>query len=187
MKQNKLNILSSNPSHSFTKQAKKSSALRLILIGIIRWLKDNLAILIKNPSLIAFVLGLMLRLVTFPDWLDICLGWFAWSVIMTALVLMGMRLQQLDSWGNIKIAFSAVSIKMFLVPLLIAMALTSLGFSGPSCLVLVLQSAMPSAFATLVLAEAYDLDRDLVVTSLGLSSLALFATLPFWLWGFATW
>jgi predicted permease len=157
------------------------------LLQIIHWLKNNLVILVKNPTLIAFIIGLSLRPVLFPPWLDISLGWFAWSVIMLSLILMGMRLQQLDSWGSIKIAFSAVSIKMLLVPLVIAMVLTTVGLSGPPRLVLVLQSSMPSAFASLILAEAYDLDRDLVVTCLGLSSLMLFFTLPFWLWGFTTW
>jgi predicted permease len=43
---------------------------------------------------------------------------------------------------------------------------------------------MPSAFANLVLAETYDLDRDLAVTCVGLSSASLLVTLPLWLWGF---
>ncbi|UAJ73988.1 AEC family transporter [Synechocystis sp. PCC 7339] len=162
-------------------------SIKSSLLQIVRWLQNNLVILVKNPTLIAFIFGLILRSIVFPPWLDLSLGWFAWSIIMLSLILMGMRLQQLDSWSNIKIAFSAVSIKMLLVPLVMAMALTTAGLSGPPRLILVLQSAMPSAFASLILAEAYDLDRDLVVTCLGLSSLMLFFTLPFWLWGFTTW
>lgn len=142
---------------------------------------------LKNPTLFAFVLGLGLRSVVFPEWLDIGVSFFAWGVIMLSLVLMGIRLQQLDSWQSLKSAFPAVGIKMFLVPLLVAMALTSIGIEGPPRLVLILQSAMPSAFATLVLAETYNLDRELVVTSLGLSSALLLFMLPWWLWGFATW
>jgi predicted permease len=49
---------------------------------------------------------------------------------------------------------------------------------------MVLQAGMPSAFANLVLAETYDLDRDLAVTCVGLSSASLLVTLPLWLWGF---
>ena len=141
----------------------------------------------KSPTLFAFVLGLGLRSVVFPEWLDLGLNFVAWGVIMLALLLMGMRLQQLDSWQSLKAAFPAVGIKMFLVPLLVAMTLTSIGIEGPPRLVLILQSAMPSAFGTLVLAETYNLDRELVVTSLGLSSALLLLMLPFWLWGFATW
>ena len=154
---------------------------------IIGFLRDISILLAKNPTMIAFLIGLALRRFTFPESVDIFLHWFAWGVIMASLVLMGIRLQQLDSWANVKTALGAVTIKMFLVPLIVAMVLTTIGLSGPPRLVLLLQSAMPCAFATLVLAEAYDLDKDLVVTALGLSSLALFFMLPFWLWGFATW
>ncbi|MBE9174519.1 AEC family transporter [Synechocystis salina LEGE 06155] len=188
-------LINSNKMISFTpvssamllNQTTVLHGIKLSLWQIVRWLQNNLVVLVKNPTLIAFIIGLILRPIVFPPWLDISLGWFAWSIIMLSLILMGMRLQQLDSWGNMKIAFSAVSIKMLLVPLVMAMALTTAGLSGPPRLVLVLQSAMPSAFASLILAEAYDLDRDLVVTCLGLSSLMLFFTLPFWLWGFTTW
>jgi predicted permease len=54
-------------------------------------------------------------------------------------------------------------------------------------LVMVLQAGMPSAFATLVLSETYNLDRELAVTCVGVSSVLLLLTLPIWLWGFSTW
>jgi predicted permease len=52
-------------------------------------------------------------------------------------------------------------------------------------LVLVLQAGMPPAIATLVLAEEYDLDRELTATALALGYVAALLTLPFWLllWG----
>ena len=142
---------------------------------------------LKNPTILAFGLGLALRPVPWPTLLDISLNGFAWLMVMLSLVLMGMRLQQLSSWRNLKPASIAVGIKMILIPLLVGMALTSLDFAGPPRLVMVLQAGMPCAFATLVLAETYNLDRDLAVTSVGLSSALLLVTLPLWLWGFCTW
>jgi predicted permease len=44
--------------------------------------------------------------------------------------------------------------------------------------------AMPPAFATLVISEAYDLDRELAVTAIATGSLTLLLTLPLWLWLF---
>jgi predicted permease len=41
--------------------------------------------------------------------------------------------------------------------------------------------AMPPAFATLVLAEVYDLDRNFAVTALAVGSTGLLLTLPIWL------
>jgi predicted permease len=151
-----------------------------------RWY-DNLKELVKNPTILAFVLGLALRPVPFPPLLDIILNGFAWSMVMLSLVLMGMRLQQLQSWSNLKPAMAAVGIRMVLLPLVIGMGLTALGMVGPSRLVMVLQAGMPSAFATLVLSETYNLDRELAVTCVGVSSVLLLLTLPIWLWGFSTW
>ncbi|NER78427.1 MAG: AEC family transporter [Leptolyngbya sp. SIO1D8] len=151
-----------------------------------RW-RQNLQELIKNPTILAFLLGLALRTVTFPELLDTGLNGFAWSMVMLSLVLMGMRLQQLRSLGNVAPAMAAISIRMLLMPLLIGMILTAFGMDGPPRLVMVLQAGMPSAFATLVLAETYNLDRELAVTCVGVSSGALLLTLPIWLWGFATW
>ncbi|MEO1094870.1 MAG: AEC family transporter [Cyanobacteria bacterium J06638_28] len=149
--------------------------------------RQNLRELFKNPTILAFFLGLALRPVVFPELLDVGLNGFAWSMVMLSLALMGMRLQQLRSWGKLAPAIAAISLRMVLVPLVVGMTLTAFGMSGPARLVMVLQAGMPSAFATLVLAETYELDRELAVTCVGFSSAALLITLPIWLWGFATW
>ena len=47
-----------------------------------------------------------------------------------------------------------------------------LSVEGPSRLVLVVMSVMPTAFATLVISERYGWDRDLAITSIGLNSAA---------------
>jgi len=44
--------------------------------------------------------------------------------------------------------------------------------------------AMPPAFATLVIAEAYELDQHLAVTALVMGCSGLLITLPLWLWLF---
>ena len=73
---------------------------------------------------------------------------------------------------------------MLLVPLILGSTLSLFGVTGSTRLVIVLQMAMPPAFATLVIAEAYNLDRDLTVTALAVGSAGLFVTLPIWLWLF---
>lgn len=152
-----------------------------------RTLGKSALILLKNPTILAVGVGLLLRPVPLVPPVELALSGLAWVIIMLALVMMGMRLQQLRSWGHVRPAVMAVAIKMVLVPLVIGMGLTAVGIEGPVRLVLVLQSGMPCAFATLVLSETYQLDRDLAVTAVGLSSLLLLATLPLWIWGFATW
>ncbi|HEY9894742.1 MAG TPA: AEC family transporter, partial [Candidatus Sericytochromatia bacterium] len=94
----------------------------------------------------------------------------------------GMRLSQLSSFKHVKPALLSVGIKMLLVPLLLGMVLWALGISGLVYRTIVLQMAMPPAFATLVLAEAYELDQELTVTALVVGCLGLVLLLPFWLW-----
>ena len=103
---------------------------------------------------------------------------------MLSLVLIGMRIQQLESWRHLPPALVAVSIKMLVLPLTVGFGLTLLGVEGATRLVLILQTGMPCAFSNLVLAEAYDLDRELSVTCVALSSGILLLTLPIWLWQF---
>jgi len=140
---------------------------------------------LKNPALWSFWLGLGLRSVSLPFAIEQKLHIGAWAVIALSLLLLGMRLSQITSWRSVKQASVSLSIKMLIVPLVIGIGLPWLGVTGWPHLVLVLQSAMPPAFATLVLAEAYNLDRELTVTALAMGSIALLLLLPVWLWLFS--
>ncbi|MEM7648922.1 MAG: AEC family transporter [Cyanobacteria bacterium P01_A01_bin.70] len=146
--------------------------------------QQSLIALAKAPTIPAFLCGLALRPVAFPVWLDRGLQGFAWSMVILSLVLMGMQLQQLRSWRQVPPALQATMIRLAIAPALVGVLLTLVGITGAPRLVIVLQSGMPSAFATLVLAETFKLDRDLAVTCVGVSSALLLLTLPLWLWWF---
>jgi predicted permease len=79
----------------------------------------------------------------------------------------------------------SLGIKMLLVPLILGSTLPLFGITGAAAQVIVLQMAMPPAFATLVLAETFNLDRDLAVTALVVGAIVLLVTLPVWLWLFS--
>lgn len=147
---------------------------------------QSLREIIRNPIILAFGFGLGLKALTLPPWLDNGLYQLAWVIVLLSLVLMGLRIQQLTSWRLLRPAAAAVGIKMLVLPLAVGLGLTALGIDGAPRLVMILQAGMPCAFSNLVLAEAYDLDRDLSVTCVGLSSVGLLLTLPLWLWGFSS-
>lgn len=138
------------------------------------------AILI-NPALWSFGLGLVFRQIPLPHLAELSLQKLGWMVVSLALVLIGMRLQKLNSWHSLPKASISLVIKMLLVPLILGSCLSLFGITGAPRLVIVLQMAMPPAFATLVIAEAYDLDRDLAVTALAIGTIGLLFTLPIWL------
>lgn len=136
---------------------------------------------LQTPVIWGFIAGLALKQIGLPAIVEQCLVQVAWAVVASALVLIGLRLQQLKEWRRcLQTATGVVIIKMILVPLVIGIGLTAVGVEGPIRLVLVVMSAMPTAFATLVISERYGLDRDLATTSIGLSSAALLLTLPLW-------
>ncbi|VXD13549.1 Auxin Efflux Carrier [Planktothrix serta PCC 8927] len=141
---------------------------------------------LTNPALISMVIGLMVRNIPFLPPIEQGLRGIAWSSVTLTLVLMGMRLSQLNSWHHFRPASVSLAIKMLIVPLVLGYGLTLLGLTGSPLLVLVLQMATPPAFATLVLAEAFNLDRELAVTNLAMGSTLLLLTLPLWLFLFGS-
>ena len=144
-------------------------------------------LLYKNPSLLAFGAGLLLKAVELPEAISTILSVIAWGSIMMALLTMGMRIEQLSGSGSFQLPLKAVLIKMVVVPLIIGALLTATGFAGPERLILVLQSGMPCAFATLVLAENFNLDRAFTVQTLIISNLILLFTLPIWVLALTSW
>ncbi len=141
------------------------------------------AILI-NPALWGFGFGLLFRQVAIPTVAEFCLEKFAWSSVALSLVLIGMRLALLKSWRSLPQAGMSLGIKMLVVPLILGSILPLFGITGAIAKVIVLQMAMPPAFATLVIAETFNLDRDLAVTALAAGAILLLVTLPVWLWLF---
>ncbi|WP_414541625.1 AEC family transporter [Nostoc sp. CCY0012] len=141
------------------------------------------AILI-NPALWSFGVGLLFREIKLPNFVEFSLEKLGWSVVALSLVLIGMRLSRLNSWHRLPQAGISLVIKMLLVPLVVGSTLPFFGVTGEPAQVIVLQMAMPPAFATLVIAETFNLDRDLAVTSLAVGSMVLLVTLPVWLWIF---
>ncbi|MGJ5633013.1 AEC family transporter [Nostoc sp. CALU 1950] len=141
------------------------------------------AILI-NPALWSFGFGLLVQEMTIPTVVEFCLEKLAWISVALSLVLIGMRLGLLKSWRSLPQAGMSLGIKMLLVPLILGSILPLFGLTGSTAKVILLQMAMPPAFGTLVIAETFNLDRDLAVTALAAGAIVLLVTLPIWLWLF---
>jgi predicted permease len=99
--------------------------------------------------------------------------------------MIGLQLSLLPALRRLSQAITCLLIKMLFTPLVVGTVLMFLGIEGKERQTMVLQMGMPPAFATLVIAQTYNLDRDLSVTTLALGSVMLLFTLPIWLWLFA--
>jgi malate permease and related proteins len=68
-----------------------------------------------------------------------------------------------------------------LMPTIIALITPLLGIVGEPRLALVLMAGTPTALTALVLAEEYNLDRELIASSIAISMLLLIPLIPLWL------
>ncbi len=143
-----------------------------------RW-QLGLAVL-KNPVWWGVAAGLLGRAYQFAPAVETGLLTLGWTIVGLSLLLIGMRLSYLSSWQQLRAVWPSVGLKMLLVPLAVGLGLAAVGLRGKPQLAIVLQMAMPPAFATLAISEAYDLERELTAAALAAGSVSLLATLPLW-------
>ncbi|MBW4445978.1 MAG: AEC family transporter [Spirirestis rafaelensis WJT71-NPBG6] len=146
-----------------------------------RWwmqLRDVLTV----PPLWAFIIGTLTQKVQLPLLIESGLQASINIVIASAFLLIGIRLAQLQKWDSFRLALIPAVLRVVIIPLLVGGLTTLLlGLSGDRRLAMVLMSGMPSAFCGLILAEEYNLDRDLIASSIMVSTLLLLLVLPVWI------
>jgi malate permease and related proteins len=134
------------------------------------------------PSLWGFALGWLTRSVQIPQSIESGLHASIWVVIPGAFLLMGIRLSQIKGWQSLKLALLPAILKTIVMPTLLGIGITLLGMSGEPRLALVLMSGMPCAFAGLILAEEYQLNGNLVASSIIVSTALFLIMIPVWLY-----
>lgn len=144
------------------------------------WL-NQLSRLLFLPSLWAFAYGYASRGLVFPHFLEVVISQGILFVVPGAFLLIGMQLSRLQRLQNIKSGIIPTVIKILVLPGLAGLLLTAMGLEGEGRLALVLMSGMPTAFASIILAEEYDLDRKIAANSILLSTLFAPVTILLWL------
>jgi malate permease and related proteins len=144
------------------------------------WWKSLLTVL-KVPSLWAFLLGASTQSVALAEVAEVSLQKSIWVVIPCGFLLMGMRLSQLKNLRSLACGLVPAVIKVVLMPTIIALITPVLGIVGEPRLALVLMAGTPTALTALVLAEEYNLDRELIASSIAISMLLLIPLVPLWL------
>lgn len=137
--------------------------------------------IVTVPSLWTFFIGLNTQFVQLPAVIESGLDQAVWVVIALALLLVGLRLGTIKEYQNLNIAIIASILKVLIIPLLVGLGATYAGMIGEQRLVLVLMSGTPTGLSVLILAEVYDLDRNLLASSIALTFIGLFLVLPLWL------
>jgi malate permease and related proteins len=139
---------------------------------------------ITVPTLWAFAFGYGSRGFALPEPLELFSRSSLLFVIPASFLLMGMRLGMMSGWQGFRNSLIPVGLKLIILPAIVGVGTSLIGLRGDARLALVLMSGMPSAFASLILAEEYDMDRDLSASSIAVSTIGLLVMIPVWLWVF---
>ena len=142
---------------------------------------NQLQNLLFLPSLWAFAYGYFGRNIALPSIIETIVSKGVLLVVPGAFILIGMQLSKLQQWQNLSSGIMPAILKTIVVPAVAGILFTLLGLKGDARLVLVLMSSMPTAFASIILAEEYNLDRQVAASSILLSTLALPLVIFIWL------
>ncbi|NUN66174.1 AEC family transporter [Pseudanabaena biceps] len=136
---------------------------------------------ITVPSLWAFAIGWYTRPIGLPPAIETGLDTAIWITIAFALSLVGLRLGKIEKWQSIKPAAIAAFLRVGVVPLAIGLGATAFGLRDDPRLILTLMSGTPTGLSVLILAEVYNLDRDLLISTIAFSFVGLIFALPLWI------
>lgn len=141
-------------------------------------LRDVLSV----PTLWAFLIGYFSQPLQLPELVESGLQASINVIIPCAFLLIGIRLSQVRGWKSFRTALLPALLRVAIIPAVVGVGTTCfLGLSGDRRLAMVLMAGMPSAFVGLILAEEYNLDRDLVASSIVVSTVLLLLLLPVWI------
>lgn len=129
--------------------------------------------LLKVPALWAFVLGWCSRGFDLGSTIDSGLQIFVPIAIGGAFLLTGIQIQGIKKINCLNWAIIPTLLKMLVIPGLTGLCLTLFGVTGDARLSMVLMSGMPTANTNLILAEEYNLDRQVTASTIALSTISL--------------
>jgi len=158
---------------TFSQEEKTGKALKKVVLS-----------LVKNPLLIAVVLGILASLlkVQLPSLLNTSISMIAGSVTPLVLVVIGLfigtsRIGKIKSW--IPIAFFSI-FTLAVLPALLFYGLQLAGMAPQSFSATIIEAAMPLAITPFALADEYKLDKDFIAKAIVLSTILSVVTIPLW-------
>ena len=131
--------------------------------------------------------GIIGVLIIYLFGLDSKIGNFLWIpariVIYLAIIVVGARLGIITNSKNVIFQFQenirySLLLKLFVLPAFVYILCRILNFEVKETTALVLQAGTPSAISTILMAEAYQKQRELAAKALFLTTITSIATIP---------
>ena len=122
--------------------------------------------------------GLHISQVQLPFNIGTSIEWLGMAAIPMALIILGMQLRQSKlSFSLPELGFSLI--KLAIAPCIAYGVAVVLGLTGLDLQVLVLQTSMPTAINTLIIAKEFGGNLNIVARTIIISTLLSFITIPF--------
>lgn len=134
--------------------------------------KESIFHCLKFPPFLALLAALALNIagLGFSGPFGTVLGWFGWTTLPLTIFLIGARVR-LASLRDCKPLAACLTIRMILVPLLLLLVFHLLGKDGLPYRVTLLETAMPPALTTSIIALKYRLDEEFAIACISAGSL----------------
>ncbi len=134
--------------------------------------RESLPGALKFPPFIALIAALALNLAGFPPSGPVValLGGIGWTTLPLTIFIIGFKVR-ITRGTDMKAVSYCLLLRMLVLPLLLLLVLHLLGKSGLPYNVALMESAMPPALTTGVLALQFRLDEELAVSCIGLGTL----------------
>lgn len=134
--------------------------------------KESIFHCLKFPPFLALLAALVLNVtgIRFPDSLNLVLGWLGWTTLPLTIFLIGARVR-LDSLREGKALAACLSVRMVLLPLLLLTVFHFLGKEGLPYRVTLLETAMPPALTTSIIALQFRLDEEFAIACISAGAL----------------
>lgn len=134
--------------------------------------KKSLFHCLKFPPFLALLAALALNIsgIRFSGPFATVLGWLGWTTLPLTIFLIGARVQ-FSSLRDSKPIAACLALRMFLIPLLLLITFHLLGKHGLPYRVTLLETAMPPALTTSIIALQYRLDEEFAIACISAGSL----------------
>lgn len=137
--------------------------------------------LMRNPSIIAVVLGIIRGLlqIPFPEFLDRAIGTMGSTVSPLAAIIIGSIIADIDFRSlNEKGVFRYTIIRLMVIPFGVLFISKIIGLDETLTGVLTIMSAMPAGTTTALLAAQYNLDEELSSKIVFVTTILSIVTVP---------
>jgi predicted permease len=134
--------------------------------------KKSLGSALKFPPFIALLFALLLNKtgLAIPGPVAPILQWAGWTTLPLTIFLIGVKIT-LKAVHDYKNVAASVALRMVAMPTLLLVSLSVLGITGLPYRVALLETAMPPALVTSILALKYNLDEEFAVASISVGTI----------------